>query len=258
MSNTYTNGKGIIRFDSAVTSVGNNAFYNVRRLDSINLPTTVASIGGPAFYLNPLNAIRIPDSVTSISDNAFSSTNIHNFYIPSSVTSITSLFCTHGRTQKIVVDPNNTKYDSRGNCNAVIETASNTLVCGCNNTFIPDSVTTIRSYAFAFGINKPTIIIPNSVRRIEGYVFYHIIELTTIVIPNSVTFIGLYTFNGCTGLTSVTCLATTPPELGSNVFGDTNNCPIYVPAVSVDAYKSASGWSNYASRIQPIYVYSFN
>jgi len=64
------------------------------------------------------------------------------------------------------------------------------------------------------------------------------------------TSIGDQAFYNCNKLTSITCLATTPPTLGSNVFYSTNNCPIYVPSGSVNAYKSS--WSDYASRIQSI------
>lgn len=94
--------------------------------------------------------------------------------------------------------------------------------------------------------------IPNSVTSIGNYAFSGCSGLTTVNIPNSVTSIGEGAFGGCSGLTSVTCLATTPPAIESDTFKDTNSCPIYVPADSVNAYKSASGWSTYASRIQAI------
>ena len=94
-------------------------------------------------------------------------------------------------------------------------------------------------------------------RTIEGVVtigrnsFEHLDSLVTIVIPSSVTTIGNGAFTGCTGLISITINRDTPPTMDYS-FNDTNNCPIYVPAGSVSAYKSASVWSEYASRIQAI------
>ena len=83
--------------------------------------------------------------------------------------------------------------------------------------------------------------------------FYKCIKLTSVTIPNSVTSIGSSAFNGCSSLTSVTVEATTPPTLGSNVFQDSNaNLVIYVPAESVEAYKTTGNWVTYASRIQAI------
>ena len=76
--------------------------------------------------------------------------------------------------------------------------------------------------------------------------------LTTLVIPSNISYIGTSAFYYCTGLTSITVESTTPPTIVSGSFGYTNDCPIYVPPESVDAYKAASGWSNYASRIQAI------
>ena len=85
------------------------------------------------------------------------------------------------------------------------------------------------------------------------FLFYQLVCLSTVIIPINVTHIGQNTFNGCTALNSVTCNNTIPPEMiGLNVLTNTNDCPIYVPAESVSAYQSASGWSDYASRIQAI------
>lgn len=83
--------------------------------------------------------------------------------------------------------------------------------------------------------------------------FFACTKLTSVTIPNSVTSIENYAFYGCSSLTSITVEATTPPTIDdSGVFTSTNDCPIYVPAESVDTYKSATNWSSYASRIQAI------
>lgn len=117
---------------------------------------------------------------------------------------------------------------------------------------IPDGTTKIGGHAFEECSNLTDVIIGNGVTSIGTYVFAYCKKLTSITIPNRITNIGNSSFNNCSSLTSVTIKATTPPTLGSNVFGNTNNCPIYVPAESVDAYKAATNWSAYADRIQAI------
>ena len=120
---------------------------------------------------------------------------------------------------------------------------------------IPNSVTSIGGSAFHNCTSLSTVTIPNSVTSIGSGAFQNCSKLTSIEIPNSVTSIGNYVFQGCSGLTSVTIQATTPPTLGgTTVFNYTNNCPIYVPAKSVDAYKAATNWSSLSDRIQPIAV----
>lgn len=92
--------------------------------------------------------------------------------------------------------------------------------------------------------------IEDTVTSIRQYAFSQCLELGSVVIPASVTDIGYCAFDSSYALNGVFCYATTPPAIGSYAFDNTNNCPIYVPAESVNAYRSASGWSDYASRIQ--------
>ncbi|MBR5892570.1 MAG: leucine-rich repeat domain-containing protein [Bacteroidaceae bacterium] len=145
---------------------------------------SVTAIGGGAFNnSSSLTSIEIPGSVTTIGHAAFGKCN--------SLTSIT-------------VDENNPVYDSRDNCNAIIETASNTLISGCKNTVIPGSVTTIGYAAFGECKSLTSIKIPNSVTTIGDDAFYWCSSLASIEIPNSVTTIGEYAFSGCYALKNVT------------------------------------------------------
>ena len=130
---------------------------------------------------------------------------------------------------------------------------------GLTSVTIPNSVTTLGHQSFR-GCKSLTSVgkvgsgasveIPTSVTNISSRAFMYDDNLTSVVIPDSVTNIDYQAFMNCNVLTSVTIEATTPPTLGTNVFYDTNDCPIYVPSGSVDAYKAAEGWSDWASRIQ--------
>ena len=150
----------------------------------MTIPNNVTSIGNGAFEgCSGLTSINIPNSVTSIGNGAFRDCS-----------GLTSF----------VVESGNTKYNSRNNCNAIIETATNTLIAGCKNTVIPNSVTSIDYSAFEGCSSLISIEIPNSITSIRGSAFYGCSGLTSVTIPNSVTSIGRMAFYNCSGLTSVT------------------------------------------------------
>ena len=180
----YCNGLTSITIPNSLTFIGNAAFNGCSGLTSVTIPNSVASIGSQAFMgCSGLTSVTISNSVTSIGGQAFMGC--------SSLTSIG-------------VDADNTYYDSRDNCNAIIETASNTLIVGCKTTAIPNSVTSIGNAAFYGCSGLTSVTIPNSVTSIGDGAFRDCSGLTSVVIPNSVTSIGSYAFLGCSGLTSVT------------------------------------------------------
>ena len=125
-------------------------------------------------------------------------------------------------------------------------------VSGLNSVTIDyASNATLGSYQFG-GLSITSLTIGSHPTAIGQGMFQKCTGLTNLVIPSNISSINNFTFSGCTGLRSITVHSITPPTLGIGVFDNTNNCPIYVPPESVDAYKAASGWSNYASRIQAI------
>ena len=167
-----------------VTTIKYGAFMNCSSLTSITIPNSVTTIESSAFYYcSSLTSIAIPNSVTTIEDDVFDNCS--------------SLI-------SVIVDESNRIYDSRDNCNAIIETATNKLITGCQNTLIPNSVVIIGEGAFNGRSGLTSIIIPNSVTTIEDYAFQYCERLTNIKIGNSVTMIGASAFNGCTRLTSIT------------------------------------------------------
>ena len=195
-----------INIPSSVTSIGYMAFSGCTGLSSITIPYWVTSIGGYAFYgCTGLSSVTIPYSVTSIGISAFQGcSGLTSVTIPYSVTSIGySAFSGCSGLTTISVETGNPVYDSRNNCNAIIETATNTLVAGCQNTIIPNSVTSIGNYAFYECTGLTSITIPNSVTNIGGGAFEDCTGLTDVTINEGVTSIGWGTFSGCTGLTSI-------------------------------------------------------
>ena len=189
-----------------VTSLGSSAFYGCTGLTSVTIPNSVTSIGSGAFYgCTGLTSVTIPNSVTSIGNNAFyNCTGLTSVTIGTSVTSIAqqAFYNCTGLTS-VNVSNGNTTFDSRNGCNAIIHTSSNTLVLGCRNTVIPNSVTSIGNYAFDGCTGLTSVTIPNSVTSIGSGAFAGCTGLTSVTIPNSVTSISLRAFNGCTGLISV-------------------------------------------------------
>jgi len=147
-----------------------------------------------------------------------------------------------------IIIPSSVTYNSVSYSVTSIGEAAFFNCTGLTSVTIPNSVTSIGFAAFYNCSGLTSVTIPNSVTSIRANAFLCCTGLSSVTIPNSVTSIGESAFDRCSGLTSVTIEAETPPALGSDVFYNTNNCPIYVPCGTLEAYKTA--WADYASRIK--------
>lgn len=210
-----------------VTKIGDDAFKNCVDLTSVTIPNSVTEIGKSSFQNCGLQSLDIPSSVTSIGEEAF-------------------LGCSHLAT--ITVDENNTVYDSRGGCNAIIRKLDNTLLYGCKNTVIPSSVKAIGDYAFRSCTGMTTLEIPEGVTTIGQDAFDYCTNLASLTIPASVTSIGVNAFMECDALTSVTVAWVTPLNISSkNAFygcDKLSTATLYVPNGRKGAYSNASyGWN---------------
>ena len=283
--------------DYVVTTIGESAFLYCFYLTNLSIPNTVTTIEASAFaycqgftgdlvipnsvttvgygsfqYCSGYNGdLIIGNAVTTIEDYAFNSCDgmTGTLYIPSGIQSLGGNSFGYCAFSGIIVDPENSVYDSRNDCNAIIKTSSNQLITGCKNSTIPNTVTSIGYCAFRGIAGLTSIEIPNSVTYIGENAFAFCYDLTgdltipnsvdtidagaffycegfdgTLTIGESVTFIGDQAFRNCSGFTGAVSLATTPPALGDEFGGlvfEYFGYPILVvPCGCVEAYQNSS------------------
>ncbi|MBO7313867.1 MAG: leucine-rich repeat domain-containing protein, partial [Alistipes sp.] len=255
-----------------VTTIGKHAFDKCSNLTEVIIPNSVKSIGEYAFSeCNSLTSVNIPDSVTTIEESAFrNSQNLKSVTIGNGLQTIEfSVFCGCSNLTSVTIGEGVTSIGEQAFC----ECTSLTSIT------IPDSVESIGWCAFAECSSLANVTIPNCVTEIGDWAFYLCSSLTNINIPDSVTTIGegafcdcsslagvtigngvtnieSWAFDYCSSLTSVYCKATATPNAILDFDGywnafdnNASGRKIYVPAASVEAYKSAIYWSDYAADI---------
>lgn len=195
-----------VRIEGAVTNIGDHAFDECSNMTDIKMPNTITKIGSIAFSsCYALTDMSLPNTVTTLGSWAYSHCrSLTKVYIPKSLTDIGNwalIGCENVTSME--VEQGNPVFDSRDNCNAIIRSATNTLVAGCQTTVIPNTVTSIGRSAFYDCANLTNITIPTSVTTIEEAAFYRCRKLREVEIPDMVTTIGEAAFTLCQGLVSV-------------------------------------------------------
>ena len=236
VSNTYEDGLGILEFDGPVQEVGLDAFFRCSKLQTILLPEGLVSVGTFAFEeCDNLTSVSFPSTLKSLSQCAFfGCTSLTTVDIPESVTTISSLGVFAGCSSLVSFTG---KYASVDGRSLIVDNTLKAIAASGMSAYrVPDNVSTVPSMVIAC---YP--------------------DLKKLVYPATATTIGqVY---DCPGLDSVVFEAATPPSISQGgyfgseplrLFLNSDNCKIYVPATSVEAYKSAAYWSDYADRIQPI------
>lgn len=219
-----------ITIAEGVTSIGGQSFVGCSSLESLSIPTTVTSIGHAAFAATPLETIEISASVTSIKGNPFVSCPL---------------------LKSIIVDGENTVFDSREDCNAIIEKSTNSLISGCSTTVIPNDVITICDDAFA-GSSIENLTIPSSVQNIGKRVFKECEELASVVLGENVEKIGAEAFCGCNKLAEMEVEALIPPVVEDvSAFNDSEgerlSISLLVPNAVLEIYRETDIWSGFMS-----------
>ena len=257
-----------ITIPTSVTHIGTNVFASCRSLTSVTIPDGITSIEGYTFQnCHSLTSITIPESVTSIGYGAFyGCKSLTNINVPESVTSIghfafegcsnltdvtvANIYCyRYFKERGLNIRFGGSNSSTDGRCLIIDNELSIFIADELTEYAIPEGVTKIRSGVFNGCSNLTSIVIPNSVTEIGESVFYGCSGVTSITIPEGVTQIGENALN-CFNLTSLTCLAMTPPAI--QLLGITEEAKIYVPKKAIKLYKNDPNWSRYAKQIKRI------
>ena len=256
-----------ITFPEGVTEIGEGAFFDCESLTSITIPESVTIIGDAAFHdCCNLASITIFDNVSWIGYDAFANCNTQSDAPMEIYVHITDVekFCRESWITTFIDGKKHLLVDNKEITELVIPESITEILPGTfyqceflKDVTISDSVTSIGEYAFFYCTSLERITIPDSVTKIKEFAFWECSSLASITIPQSVTSIEEVAFCWCTSLEEVYCKPTTPPtatwesyDTWSAFASTAPGLKIYVPRESVEAYKTAAGWSDYADYIE--------
>lgn len=252
-----------------VTSIGAEAFEFCSEITSVSLPEGLTYIGFAAFAdCSSLTDVWLPNSITYIGDFAFEycgglkevrlgrdlkqvgmyafdhCDGLRSLTIPYSLTEIGKCaFNACSGLESITVDSRNPNYDSRGDCNALIEKSTQTIICGCKNTVIPNSVTAIGDGAFCECKGLTTITIPNNIISIGSSAFDSCKGLRGVTIGTDIKSIGAGAFTH-TSLEGLRVEANVPPVCGGDIVSANAYKTVYLETLN-DSYATADIWKKF-------------
>ena len=281
-----------VTLPSTLTHIGLNAFSQCN-LKSIHIPDGIESLQGTFWENTNLSTFTGGNNLVEISNGTFSGCafesftlgdkvetigdafercyNLKSIFIPKNVKNIGFQAFTECKSlESIQVDEENPVYDSRDNCNAIIETATGNMIAGCKTTTFPEGLKSINRNCFWDCKDLQELNFPNTLEEIGDYAFYLCLGLKKLVLPNSLKSLGNAAFLWCDNLTSVelpanlqsisdqafscarieevVCLSTTPPILSQNAFWYYTHFPhtLIVPDGCKAAYEAADNWKDFA------------
>ena len=293
-----------VKIHNGVERIGEHCFVNDTKIDAVELPSSIKAIGSYAFsscrglrdlklpegltYIGTwfisdchlINEITLPQTLKRIESGAFGDTYLSSIYIPSCVDSIgNGLFdWNRSRMKRVVVSEDNMFYDSREDCNAVIETQSNKLVAACEYTVVPNSIVEIGDRAFENLIELKEIELPPSITKIGDYgfcgsgleridvpegtdsigrfCFSNCINMTSCNLPSSLVYLSRLSFDGNINLKDIWVFNQTPDNIiydsSVRIFDDTTkeNAVLHVPKGTIDKYKSLFEWKKFKNIVE--------